>query len=89
MSSDGTDRPMTAEYGVRLTVTSAYGVHNGKGHHSCRRWSPEPESEAEAKELLTEKHGVVEVHDDVETREVPAPEKWSVETGTDGGQYDE
>jgi len=74
--SGGTDRPTTIEYGVRLTVTAAYGVHRGNSHYSVLYWTPEPTSESEAKELAAEERGVVEVHDEINTCEVPAPEKW-------------
>lgn len=86
-----TERPTTIEYGVKLTVTSAFGVHCGTGHHTCRYWTPKPESGSEAKEMLADEHGVVEVHD-VKAREVPAPEKWDEDDPrilADGGEAKE
>lgn len=69
-------RPMTTEFGVRVTIDPNSPTAKGqRGFSFARIWLAEPSTEREAIEMAKERDDVKEVHD-VRTREVPAPEGW-------------
>lgn len=78
--------PVTTEYGVLIEYDPPF-----HGFTKTRYWSPEPTSPEEAVQMAKEEHDHAEVLDspeDVQTREVPAPDKWESDDPrirTDGG----
>ena len=77
-SEDGIERGVTTEYGVKITLErdSKY-IWAGR---ELQYWSPAPTSEREAVESAKEEYdGEIEEIRGVETREVPAPAKWSTD----------
>lgn len=72
-SVGGSSRPMTTEYGVRITLERG-SRHLWAGRY-LRYWSPAPDSEEEAIQHAREEYdNEIEEIRGVETREVPAPE---------------